>query len=672
MTVMGRLLVIASATMVAVVLLAMVLRIGFPLELEWMEGGVLHQAHRFARGEPLYPPPGPDFVPFLYTPGFAVLLGSLGKVVGVSFALGRLVSIVSCVAIGWAIWRAVALAGKPAEHRWAAIGLFAAGYVFTFRWLDLARPDTMAMALCLWALVVLRGARGSHKAAIAAGVLMALSFWTKQTAATFVIASGLGALIVAPRQLPAYALSIAVIDGGGVLVGNALTDGRLWHYIYELHQTHAFNEERFEKKTWGMFLHAGPFVVLATIVGLAALAARLGAASKDGRWKQAKDPLYWGLMAATGLLVSALGYATQWAEPNAFIPGVLMGSIAVAVLLPRGGWPAWVCTGAVLAQLAWSGAVEPMFQPIQSHGWGSLKASYAWQRWDRTVPSASGRARAATLRADIEESPGPVLALQRPWWSVLAGGGGHVGSMGITDVLPEDRREIQRAVVAQLRDQRFAQVWTEGDPPRWMASGLRGYSLQRRLHGQQRVRPMSGYMSEAGMVTPYRADQLMFAPSAPRSRPPGTTVIADFESGRVEAFTRQGAAFGPRATRSVNGTFPAVGPVGGGSYYSSAGPRGALKATGSARSAPFVLPEGGAVELLLGSVGTRDRLEAAIVAGDDRVPLPLPQTHLSLAPVRWDVPSQWAGREVVLELRDDAPTAALFVDDVWLVPGAER
>lgn len=662
---MNRVLIGLSWAVIALVLLVMVLRVGFPLELEWMEGGVMHQAHRFANGQPLYPEPGRDFVPFLYTPLFAIVMGSLGKVFGISYALGRILSIVSCIAIGWAIWTAVAQEGKPPAHRLAAVGLFAAGYVFTFRWLDLARPDTMAMALCLWALVLLRGAKGSHRKAALAGLLMALSFWTKQTAATFVIASGIGALLVAPRQLPVYAITIAVIDGGGVLVGNAVTDGRLWHYIYELHQTHAFNEERFEKKTWGMFLHAGPFVLLAVLAALAALARRLK--SSTTRFADASGPAYWGLMAGTGLLVSALGYSTQWAEPNAFIPGVMMGAVALGVVMPKDGPLASMVGVLVVLQLLFSIAVEPMYQPIQSNGWGSLSKSYQWQRWGRTIPSAAQRSNADALREDIERAPGPVFALQRPWWALLAGGEGHVGSMGITDVLPDDRAAIQKALLGELKDARFAQVWTEGDPPRWLARGLRGYSLQRRLHGADRVRPMSGYMSDAGMVTRYRADQLMFAPAAPRPRPAGTTVVADFESGRADGFSPEGTAFGRRATRSVNSTFPAVGPVGGTYYYSSAGLRGDLKATGSARSAAFVLPEAGAVELLLGSVGKRDRLSVSVVAGDERVALPLPKAHLSMVPVRWTIPSEWSGREVVLELRDDAKKSALFVDDVWVV-----
>lgn len=665
---MNRVLAGVSTFVIAAVLLVMVLRIGFPLELEWMEGGVLHQAHRFANGQPLYPPPGRDFVPFLYTPGFAVLLGTLGKVFGVSFVLGRLISIVSCIAIGWAIWRAVDLAGKPASHRIAAVALFASGYVFTFRWLDLARPDTLAMALCVWALVILRDARGSHRKAILAGVLMALSFWTKQTAATFVIASGVGALLVAPRQLISYALTIALIDGGGVLLGNAVTDGRLWHYIYELHQSHAFNDERFEKKTWGMFAHAGPFVLLALLGCLGGLLARL---KKSGqRWKDSAEPAYWGLMAGTGLLVSALGYSTQWAEPNAFIPGVLMGSIAIGVLLPTRGRLRLATGTLVVAQLCFSLAVEPMYQPIQSKGSAGLRHSYAWQAWGRTVPSGERRAQAQSLRDELEAGDGPVLALQRPWWTVLAGSDGHVGSMGITDVLPEDRAVIQQAIVAELRQGEFAQVWTEGDPPRWMMRGLGNYSLARRLHGAQRVRPMSGYMSDAGMVTRYRADQLQFVPAGPRLVPVGASVLADFESGRAEGFVSEGTAFGRRAIRSVNSTFPAVGPVGGRYYYSSAGLRGDLKATGSSRSAPFVLPRGGSVALLLGAVGNRGRLSVALVAGDERAPLEIPATHLSMAPVLWTVPAAWAGREVVLELRDDGKKAALFVDDLWLLPRA--
>ena len=69
---------------------AVALRIGFPLELEWMEGGSLQHAHWIQRGSAVYPPPSADFVPFLYTPLYAVVLAGLGSVLPLGFVLGRL------------------------------------------------------------------------------------------------------------------------------------------------------------------------------------------------------------------------------------------------------------------------------------------------------------------------------------------------------------------------------------------------------------------------------------------------------------------------------------------------------------------------------------------------------------------------------------------------------
>ena len=48
---------------VLVIALVFALRIGFPLELEWMEGGSLQQAYRVQQGLPVYGQPSPDFVP---------------------------------------------------------------------------------------------------------------------------------------------------------------------------------------------------------------------------------------------------------------------------------------------------------------------------------------------------------------------------------------------------------------------------------------------------------------------------------------------------------------------------------------------------------------------------------------------------------------------------------
>jgi hypothetical protein len=481
-------------------------RIGFALELEWMEGGSLHQALRLQQGLAIYPEPSAEFVPFLYTPLYTMLLAALGWVLPLDFWLARAVSIAACVAVGAGLWRLVGQEGKPRAHQAAAVGLWCSGYVFTYRWYDVGRADSLFLALLLWGLVLLRGAKGRPRRAMLAGLLVALAFWTKQTAAVFVLASGLAGLLVAPREVLWFAGVIAAVDGGGVLLGQRVTGGQLWAYIYELHQSHAFNAERFTRKTWGMFLHAAPFVavLLAGRVGggIWGLARRTGAKGQVGL-------VYWGVLTAAALLVSALGYSTQWAEANAFMPGVCLGAAFVAVALPVGRGEA-AALGLVAAQMVFALVLEPRYQPIQDRGVAGFKDSYAWQDPMRTLPGAEQRAAARRQREELVTA-GPVLALQRPWWSVLAGGTGHVGSMGIHDVPKGQQRAIEGELARRVEAGEYAAVYVDGEAPAWLRAGLlRRYSLARTRRGDERVLPMTGYMSAAGMVTPWRGSQLLY------------------------------------------------------------------------------------------------------------------------------------------------------------------
>lgn len=678
---LARRVVIALAVLwSAALLVVFALRLTFPLELEWMEGGMLHQALRLQEGEAIYPPPGPEFVPFLYTPLYAMVLAALGSVFPLDYALGRAVSIASCVAIAFAIARAIGREGRGRSSRAIGVGLFASSYVFAFRWLDIARPDALAMALTVWGLVLLREAWGDHRKAIVAGLLLAAAFWTKQTAAVFIVASGVGVLWVAPRQAWTYLLTLAVAGGVPLWWGQRVTDGWLWHYIYELHQTHAFNAERFRSKTWGMFLHAHPWLLpafgaMAWSFARPWLAARrrLDRDQEARLWRLLRShrgPAYWAWMTGAALLASALGYATQWAEPNAFIPGVVLSSIVVPILLPRGGVKELVGLVSIALQLVFAAVVEPMYAPIQRDGWRAWTASYAWQDLARTIPTAPARERAQRTRAILERADGPVFALQRPWWSVLAGGRGHVGSMGIHDVRPEARARIQDELRTRLRTQPAAQVWFEGEPPEWLVPGLLGYHVVERRSGSARVRPLTGYMSEAGMVTPYREPQLRLEPVAPRLPPAGATVFADFEDGAPQGFVLAGG-WGRRPVRAVPRNAPAVGPIGGEYLLSSAGAQG-LAGQGTATSPAWQLPHAGTLQLLLGAGPRRDDLSVTLERVDTgaTVTLALPAEPFTLRSVRWEIPADWRGVTFRLRLDDRSRRNAVYLDDVWVVPPA--
>ncbi|KIG16793.1 Glycosyl transferase, family 2 [Enhygromyxa salina] len=660
-------------------------RIGFPLELEWMEGGTLQQAWRVQQGLPVYGPPSPDFVPFLYTPLYPAVVAALGFVVPLGYGLARAVSIAAVIATCAALWRLCRIEDKPRAHAWFAIGLFLSGYVFCFRWLDIARGDALFLALLIWGLVLLRESEGSLARAVLAGVLVALAFWTKQTAAVFVVISGVAGLLIAPRQIWAYAGTIALIDGGGVLLGQWLTDGWLWTWIYEMHQGHAFNDERFWSKTWGMFAHAQPFAASLLVVLLGfGVGVGLRRARQLGRpptWPRTlwvglrgiRGPIYWGMVAAGGLLVSALGYSTQFAEPNAFIPGVCFCAAFLAVALPHADARRRLeLLGLTLValQLCFALAVEPMYQPIQSNGVrAGLRHSYAWQDPWRTIPTARQRDNARALRAKVEALDGAsLLALHRPWWPIMAGGTGHVGAMGITDVTPEQRTELQRAIRQRIAAGEIQAVWIDGSVPGWLTRELSDWTVHERRWGGRRVRPLSGWMSEAGMVTPWRGEQLLLGPSQPREVPAGVQVIADFEAGTLDGFeVVSGTAFGRRSVRSFSRGLPPLGPHGGARLLSSAASRKQLQGRGELRSAPFVLPAGGAVELLVGTTGRRKSLAAKLVSNDGRsVNLKLPKTRFDLRRVRWVVPSDWADVEVRLHVVDNDPRAALLIDDLWL------
>ncbi|MBC8071997.1 MAG: DUF2029 domain-containing protein, partial [Deltaproteobacteria bacterium] len=610
---LGRIAFALSAVWVLALLVVFALRVGFPLELEWMEGGILHQARRFQHGQPIYPAPSHEFVPFLYTPGYALTVAVLGWVFPLDYALARSVSIVAWMAIGAALWRAVAREGKPSSHRALAVGLWCSGYVFAFRWVDLARPDTMFLALALWGLVLLRESWGDARKAALAGLLMALAFWTKQTAAIFVIASGVGALLVAPRQLWIYAGVIALVDGGGLLLANPRTDGWLWRYVFELHQAHAFNSERFWRKTWGMFVHAAPFATALAAWLLTRFAwpwissnrrlDRAGDQKLRARLSAHRGLLFWGLLALAGALVSALGYSTQWAEPNAFMPGVCFGALWLAVALPQGGRAEAIALGLASAQLVFSMLIEPMYQPIQSRGLAGIGDSYAWQDLGRTVPDAVAVDRASGLRGELEGARHEVLALHRPWWSVLAGGSGHVGSMGISDVAQGDRKSIEAELAGRIKALEYGEIWFEGEPPAWLRPTLRGrYKPAERRQGEARVRPMSGWMSEAGMVTQYAADQIRMVPIVAREVPTGVRVLADFEDGTLQGVTSNGG-FGRRPVSGFTGDLPQPAGYGGEFWLSSAGPQGRLEESGTAVIGPITMPAGSTLELLLGVLG---------------------------------------------------------------------
>lgn len=68
---------LAAASLVLNVVRGFLARRTHPFDLEWMEGGMLAHAWRIVHGLPLYPEPGPEWIPYVYPPGYAAVLAAL-------------------------------------------------------------------------------------------------------------------------------------------------------------------------------------------------------------------------------------------------------------------------------------------------------------------------------------------------------------------------------------------------------------------------------------------------------------------------------------------------------------------------------------------------------------------------------------------------------------------
>lgn len=171
--------VLALIAIGAFVALAM-LRIDYGFELEWMEGGSLQHLARMLAGEPLYPAPSIEFVPFPYPPFYYWAAALITPLYGVSFVSLRMVSVLSTLGSFALIFTLVRFETRRWEIGLIAAGIFASTYRASGAYMDVARLDSLFLLLLLASASLLR-MRTDVAGALGAAVLAFLAIWTKQT-----------------------------------------------------------------------------------------------------------------------------------------------------------------------------------------------------------------------------------------------------------------------------------------------------------------------------------------------------------------------------------------------------------------------------------------------------------------------------------------------------------
>ena len=290
------LVVVASLVPTAVYLYVALQRIGYPYELEWLEGGAVEIVRRVAEGQAIYVQPSMHYVPYPYTPLYFWVSGALAHVTGVGFLPLRLVSLLSslgcCVVLIRIVWRETGdlVAGILAS------GLFTATFGVSGAWFDIGRVDSFSLLLLLLALYEARHVK-TIGGGIGVGVLVFLAFMAKQD--TLIAAAPvLVLLIVTKRRAGAAALTGAVaLLVGSTVVLNATTRDWYGYYVFDELAHQGLNGSAWTTFFTKSLMHE-PW---ALVLGLSGLAVAVLLKRRGG----ATDWLFW-LVAVGGLLASSL------------------------------------------------------------------------------------------------------------------------------------------------------------------------------------------------------------------------------------------------------------------------------------------------------------------------------------------------------------------------------
>ncbi|HSO94911.1 MAG TPA: glycosyltransferase 87 family protein [Acidimicrobiia bacterium] len=465
-------LVVAAIGFIACYAAVAITRFRAPYQLEWLEGGVLLHVRRVLNGQPLYGAPSLQFTPFLYTPLYYYVSAGLAWLIGLHLSTLRIVSILSSVAALGVVYRMVWL---ETRNRWAAIiaaGLLAACFRLAGAWLDLARVDSLFLALLLVGLLCVRQT-STRRGALVAGVVLAAAFLTKQSAAVpmvvvipFLWRRGRGLAVV-------YGATLGVILGGTTLWFNHATGGWYSQYVLRLAGQHTVATNEY----LDFFTHdlLRPLSVVLVVAALGLLASRRG----ERAW-------FWIPAVGALLFASYTARLHTGGYDNVLLPGyagvAMATGLGVHALTRLGmrdrhrGWSRLLLAGVLITFL-----------------------SLVYLPW-RQIPSAATTRAGNRLVTALGRLPQPVYLPSQSWLLDLARPGTPTTSQSAAfeDVLRGHLRGSNHWLARDLRtaigEQRFASVVVDSPavysylPKNFNTAYCRAYTLP---HADQ-LEPVTG------------------------------------------------------------------------------------------------------------------------------------------------------------------------------------
>ncbi|HEY2812744.1 MAG TPA: glycosyltransferase family 39 protein [Acidimicrobiales bacterium] len=430
---------VLAALFIGMYVIVALLRLRYPYELEWIEGGIVNHVEQLRAGRPLYTQPSLAFTPDIYTPLYFVVAAGVSLVMGTGFAALRLVSFVASLALLAALAK---LAHRETNDRVAGViaaGLFAACYRIGGAWLDLAREDTLCLALLFWGLVVARDARSGRRG-VAVGVLVSLSFLTKQV--TLLPALGVAAWFVIDKRgrstVVAYVTTIVAGIVGSSLVLEWITHGWYGFYVWTLPARHEIAKGEYLGFFTRDLLSPLAIAVVIGVIGLLGLRARHSSG--------------FTFHAVVGGSLIAAAYTARLhtgGYDNVLLPAYAEIAIVFAIGVhrvlqaPRRTWIGVLAGVACVVQFG-----RLVYDPVAQ------------------VPSPADEEVGDATLAAVRALPQPVYMPGHPWYLAEAGQPASAQSAAIGDVLraggPEGRR-LAADLWGMIADRHFASIVVESD-----------------------------------------------------------------------------------------------------------------------------------------------------------------------------------------------------------------
>lgn len=302
-------------------------RFRYPVELEWMSGGVWDHVARVMHHEPLYAAPDAGFIAYLYPPLHYWLSALFASFMSIPAAC-RVVSVMGTVFTAAMVLHATRkLTGSL---YWALVGLslYVGAYSLSGFWYDLDRSDSLMTAMVMSGFVLALATENRLRLA-AAGALLGAAFFAKQPAIVFFLAI-VGAFVIARRIRDAL-----VVLGAGLLVLvptiailSSKSDGWFWFYCWKMPSSHGIESRLI---TVFFVLDASKMIMLfgTTIAVLVVTAIALWKRFREAAPVN-RDDLLLGALVAAGFFTSA----TSRLHNGGFLNVLMFLTTVAAVALP--------------------------------------------------------------------------------------------------------------------------------------------------------------------------------------------------------------------------------------------------------------------------------------------------------------------------------------------------